>query len=145
MEVEVRGEKANVLNRSIAKCLDLLVVVTIYQIPLPVSFWIGMAYILLSDGASGGRSLGKRLIGLRTVAGGGGASFKASIFRNLPWAVAYLLFCIPYIGVFLVFLIVCVEFLLVVGSPAGLRMGDALAGTQVLNDPPNPVTKGADS
>jgi uncharacterized RDD family membrane protein YckC len=142
LEAEGRVEKADVLNRSIAKCLDLLIVVTIYQIPLPVSFWIGMAYLLLSDGASGGRSVGKRLIGLRMVERGGGVSFKASIFRNLPWAAAYLLFCIPYIGILLVVLIVCVEFLLVMGSPAGLRMGDALARTQVLNDAPDSITKG---
>ncbi len=143
MEAEGLQEKANTLNRCIAKGLDLLVVATIYQVPLPVSFWVGMAYVLLSDGFYGGRSVGKQLIGLRTVqsATGAGASFKESILRNLPWSVAYLLFCIPYVGGLLAFLIAGVEFLLIVGSTAGLRMGDALAQTQVLNDTPDSISK----
>lgn len=144
METEKFRAKADLFNRCVAKCLDLLIVATIYQVPLPVSFWLGLACLLLADGASSGKGVGKQLIGLRVIpfknetAGEMGnvarASFRESVLRNLPWAAAYLCFQIPYVGGLLALLIASVELLLIVGSASGLRMGDAFAKTQVVND-----------
>lgn len=128
--------KANVLHRVIAKFLDFLVVAALYEISLRISFLAGLSYLLIADGFSQGQSIGKRLIGLqvRTPRNGKGASFKESILRNFPLAIAYLLFHIPFIGWLLSLLIVGFEFLLMVGNPKGLRVGDEMAKTQVLED-----------
>lgn len=127
--------KANVLHRCIAKLLDLLIVAAIYQIPLQISFIAGVSYLLISDGFSEGRSIGKQLIGLQTAIPETRkkGSFKESIIRNFPLAMAYLLFHLPYVGGLLVFMIIGFEFLLIVGNQKGMRVGDELARTQVLD------------
>jgi hypothetical protein len=57
--------KAQVLNRGIAKLIDLFIVAAAGQVFMPVGFLGGLAYILIADGFAGGRSIGKRLIGAR--------------------------------------------------------------------------------
>ena len=59
--------KAHVLNRFIAKLIDLFIVVAADEIAPPVGFLSGLAYILIADGFAGGRSIGKRLVGLQTM------------------------------------------------------------------------------
>ena len=128
--------KADVLHRCIAKFIDLLIVAAIYQIPLPVSFIGGITYLLLADGFWEGRSVGKRLIGLQTMrvpAGQKAASFRASIIRNFPLAVAYLLFPLPYVGKPAAFMIVLFEGLLMIGNDRGVRVGDELGQTHILD------------
>jgi uncharacterized RDD family membrane protein YckC len=127
--------KANVLHRFIAKFIDLLIVTAIYEIPLRVSFIAALAYLLLADGFGGGRSPGKRLIGLLVVLPRHRrvCSFRESIIRNFPLALAYLLFFVPLIGWLATALILAVEGLLVIGNSQGLRVGDEIAGTQVVD------------
>jgi len=129
--------KANVLNRFIAKFLDLLIVSAIDQIPLGISFLAALSYLLIADGFAGGRSLGKQMIGLQTMLPeeGKGASFKESIIRNMTLGIAYGMFQIPYIGWILSAAIVGFESFLLLGNPRGCRIGDDLAQTQVF-DPP---------
>ncbi len=109
MTEEVRGvqsisaevyPKAQMLNRGIAKLIDLFIVAAAGQMLVPVGFLGGLAYILIADGFSGGRSIGKRLIGLQTVLPGQreAAGFRESIIRNLPFAVAQVAFAIPVCG-----------------------------------------------
>jgi hypothetical protein len=59
--------------------------------------------------------------------------FKESIIRNLPLALAYLLFPLPYIGWLLAGGIVVFETLLILGNDQGIRLGDEIARTQVLD------------
>ncbi|MGH7209156.1 MAG: RDD family protein [Nitrospiraceae bacterium] len=127
--------KARVLNRFIAKFVDLIVVAAAGQVVPPVGWLAGLAYVLIGDGLTGGQSLGKRLIGLQTVVPRGRevSGFRESIIRNLPLAVAYLLFPIPYIGWALAIAIVLLEALLIIGNEQGLRLGDEIAHTQVLD------------
>lgn len=127
--------KASVLHRFIAKFLDFLVVAAIYEIPLRISFLAGLFYLLIADGFAQGRSVGKQLIGLQiiTPATRKTASFKESIIRNFPLAIAYFIFHLPYIGWLFSVMIVGFEALLMIGNPKGLRMGDELAKTQVLD------------
>jgi hypothetical protein len=61
------------------------------------------------------------------------AGFKESILRNLPLAVGYLLYPLPYIGWLMAFAITGLEALLILGNDQGLRLGDELAQTQVLD------------
>jgi hypothetical protein len=127
--------KAHVLNRFIAKFVDFILVAAADRVVPPVGWLAGLGYILIADGFSGGRSVGKRLIGLQTaiprtheVAG-----FKESIIRNLPLALAYLLFPLPYIGWILAMVITGFEALLIIGNEQGVRLGDEIAHTQVLD------------
>lgn len=126
--------KAQVLNRFIAKLVDAIIIAAADKLVPPVGWLGGLAYILIADGFSGGRSFGKRLIGLQTVLPRTRdvSGFKESIIRNLPLALAYLLFPIPFIGWVLTIAIVGFEALLVIGNEQGLRLGDEIAHTQVI-------------
>lgn len=127
--------KAHVLNRFIAKLIDLLIVAAADKVVPPVGFLAGLAYVLVADGFSGGRSVGKRLIGLETIVPHTreAAGFKESIIRNLPFAAALLLFHVPYVGWVGALAVVSFEALLVIGNDRGLRLGDEVAHTQVLD------------
>ena len=127
--------KAHVLNRFIAKLIDLLMVIAANELESPVGFFFGLAYILIADGFAGGKSIGKRLVGLQTlrVDGREPAGFRESIIRNLPLGAAQIAFAVPYVGWLLALAIVTVEGLLVVGNEQGRRLGDEIARTQVLD------------
>jgi uncharacterized RDD family membrane protein YckC len=127
--------KAQVLNRGIAKLIDLFIVAAAGQLFMPVGFLGGLAYILIADGFSGGRSIGKRLIGLQTVRPDRreAAGFRESIIRNLPFAVAQVAFAVPYVGWLVSAAIIAFEAVLILGNEQGRRLGDEVAGTQVLD------------
>jgi uncharacterized RDD family membrane protein YckC len=127
--------KAQVLNRGIAKLIDLFIVAAADQVFVPVGFLAGLAYILIADGFAGGRSIGKRLIGLQTVLPHRreAAGFRESIIRNLPFAVAQLAFAVPYVGWIVSVAIIAFEAVLILGNEQGRRLGDEVAGTQVLD------------
>ena len=127
--------KAEVLNRGIAKLIDLFIVAAADPVIVPVGFLAGLAYILIADGFAGGRSVGKRVIGLQTVLPERRepAGFRESIIRNLPFAVAQLAFAVPYVGWMVSVAILAFEAILIVGNEQGRRLGDEVAGTQVLD------------
>ncbi|MEO5956182.1 MAG: RDD family protein [Nitrospiraceae bacterium] len=144
MAEEVRGghsigagiyPKAQVLNRGIAKLIDVFIVAAADQMIVPVGFFAGLAYILIADGFAGGRSIGKRLIGLQTVLPNRreSAGFRESIIRNLPFAIAQLAFAVPYVGWIVSVAIMALEGVLIIGNEQGRRLGDEVAGTQVLD------------
>ncbi|MGH8248250.1 MAG: RDD family protein [Gammaproteobacteria bacterium] len=127
--------KAHVLNRFIAKAIDGMLVAAASQVIAPVGWISGLAYALIADGFPGGQSVGKRLIGLQTVMPRTRefAGFRESIIRNLPLAFAYLLVPVPYVGWLLAGGIVVFEALLMIGNEQGVRLGDEVAQTQVLD------------
>jgi hypothetical protein len=127
--------KAAVLNRFVAKSLDVLIVLGVEEMAPPYGFWAALWYILLADGFSG-RSIGKRVIGLQTWVSElhTSAGFKESIIRNLPIAAAFLAWQVPYIGWLGAMAILGIEALLIIGNDRGLRIGDELAHTQVVTD-----------
>ncbi|MFO0774386.1 MAG: RDD family protein [Nitrospiraceae bacterium] len=138
--------KAHVLNRALARCVDLLVAASVQQAVPSVGFFAGLTYLIAADGLSQGRSLGKRLVGLRTwsTARHQAASFSESIIRNLPFAVLFLLFQIPFAGWLLAAAVAGFEGLLVIGNDRGLRLGDELARTQVLESESPAVSGSSD-
>jgi len=127
--------KAQVLNRFIAKLIDLFLAAAAAELIASVGFLAGLAYLLVADGFSDGRSIGKRLIGLQTILPDTRepAGFRDSIIRNIPIAVAKLAFVIPYVGWLVSAVIVAFEAVLIIGNEQGRRLGDELAGTQVLD------------
>jgi hypothetical protein len=140
-------QKADYLDRVVARAIDFIIVVALLEIIPKLGFFAGLAYLLIADGLFEGRSIGKRLIGIRVVFYNSmemvaACGFKESIFRNLPFAVGYLLFGIlkgiPLIGWILSFAIIIVipvfEFLVMTGSEFGMRFGDEVARTRVVED-----------
>ena len=92
--------KANTLNRSIARFIDILFALLLARLPGYVGTLSGLTYIAIADGLMGGRSLGKKVIGLRAVyrKDGRGADFRASILRNSTIGALYLIFLVPIAG-----------------------------------------------
>ena len=127
--------KAHVLNRFIAKLIDLFIVVAAGEIASPVGFLSGLAYILIADGFAGGRSIGKRLVGLQTIRldGRDTAGFRESIIRNVPLGGAQIAYAIPYIGWLVSLVIFAFESFLIIGNEQGHRLGDEVARTHVLD------------
>ena len=127
--------KAHVLNRFIAKLIDLFIVVAAGEIAPPVGFVSGLVYILIADGFAGGKSIGKRLVGLQTmrVDSRDAAGFRESIIRNMPLGCAQIAFAIPWIGWLVSLAILAFEGLLIIGNEQGRRLGDEVARTHVLD------------
>lgn len=130
---------AELITRAVAGFVDLLVVLALNWLPDIVGFLAACGYILFRDGLFYGRSLGKKLVGLRverTDDTGRHAGFRESVIRNLPLAVAYLLFLIPYAGWVLGPAALFVEGLAALGDEQGMRIGDLLAGTVTAQEAP---------
>ena len=135
VDATVAFPKANLLNRFIAKFIDFLVVALLYEIPFKISFLIGVVYLFIADGFVKG-SVGKQLIGLRivTMENRGEIAFRESIIRNIPFGLAYLAYTIPFVGWLIAAGMVAFESFLMIGNPSGLRLGDEMAKTFVLEN-----------
>ncbi|GBE03157.1 MAG TPA: hypothetical protein ENH45_00005 [Nitrospirae bacterium] len=139
--------KPDDLERVVAKAIDFIIVVALLEIVPKVGYFAGLAYLLIADGLFEGRSVGKMLIGIKVVFNNAtdtaaGCGFKGSIFRNLPFAAGYILYGIlngiPIIGWLLslavITLVPAFEFLVMTGSETGMRLGDEIAKTRVVED-----------
>jgi len=136
--------KAGLLNRIIAKTIDFLIVGALVEIIPKIGYFAGAIYLLIADGLFDGRSIGKKLIGLKVVhtQGNSACGFKESIIRNFPFVGGYILFGvlkeIPLVGWILSIIIpvaiLFFEGLIMIGSEDGMRVGDELAKTMVIEE-----------
>lgn len=126
--------KASLLLRVFAKILDLLIIAIMAEVVPKAGFYAGLFYMLISDGLFNGRSPGKYLMGIKTVSlrDGQPCSARDSIIRNSVFGIGLLLYKIPVIGWIFLVLIAVLEFLILLGSKEGMRLGDELARTLVL-------------
>ena len=128
------------LNRYLAKSIDFLICLAMSIILVPVGPLAGLLYIFIADGFWHGQSLGKKLIGLKVVHENDSSplSFMDSVIRNFPFAVVYIFFIVPFIGWLLLVIvglpILLFESYLVCRDNKGIRVGDILAGTQVIDN-----------
>lgn len=131
---QTRLTQAGILYRIIAKSIDVVIIGIFLELIPRVGFFAGLIYLLICDGLFDGRSAGKRLIGLKVIisATGKACGFKGSIMRNFPLAVGYVLMGIPLIGFVFPLIIVAFEGLIMIGNEQNLRLGDEVAGTQVI-------------
>lgn len=127
-------KKAGLLLRVFAKFLDFVIIAAMAEVIPKAGFYAGLSYLLISDGLFDGRSLGKHLMGLRVVSytTHKPCTMKESIIRNAPLGIGLFLFKLPFIGwIFLVFFS-SLEFLMLLGSKNGMRAGDEIARTIVI-------------
>jgi len=125
---------AGLLLRTAAKILDFILIAAVMEIIPRAGFYAGLAYILLGDGFFDGRSIGKKLIRIKVVSAStnGPCTFRDSILRNSTLAAGYIFWLIPWIGWIVLFLVSVLEFTLILGSKDGMRLGDEIARTVVI-------------
>ncbi|MDP2168348.1 MAG: RDD family protein [Thermodesulfovibrionales bacterium] len=124
---------AGVLLRVVSKFIDVILVFAAAEALPKVGWFAGVGYLLISDGLFEGRSLGKMLTGLRVVsAGGSPCSIRDSILRNSLLGAGLLLWKLPLIGWLFCGAAGAFEFILLLGSKEGKRLGDEIAKTSVL-------------
>ena len=126
----------SILNRAVSRGIDLVIALAVAE-ALPRAGWFAaVLYILVADGVAGGQSLGKKLLGLRVIgADGEPCGLKDSIMRNLMFGLGILFWTLlhPILGWPLLAAAIGVEFLVLIGSDKGRRLGDELAGTTVVD------------
>jgi uncharacterized RDD family membrane protein YckC len=129
--------RADRTTRAVAGFVDLLLIIGLARLPDVVGFLSAAGYILVRDGLFDRKSIGKKLIGLQVTSSedtGSPVTYRESIIRNVPLAVAYILFLIPYAGWVLCPLMIGMECLVAIGDERGMRIGDMLARTIVVQD-----------
>lgn len=126
--------RAGLLLRAAARILDLILIAAVIEVIPRAGFLAGLAYLLLGDGLFDGRSLGKKVIGLKVVSISTfePCTFRASLLRNSTLGLGYLLGLIPWIGWIVFPVIAAIEFILILGNTEGRRLGDEIAGTIVI-------------
>ena len=128
-------------QRLMAKGIDFFLV--LYVARNEHAFWIilGILYLLISDGFFQGQSLGKRIVGLKTIYFEPktreylNVSFAQSAIRNCVFAGILLLSIIPWLGfVFgiLGMILILLEVYFMYTDPEQMRIGDIYARTKVV-------------
>jgi len=146
----VTQAKADPVKRIIAIVIDGVATMIVGFIPL-VGGIIGALYMLLRDAlpieALGYKSIGKKLLNLSVVKADGSPGridYAASAKRNWMFALGpimmFLVF-IPVIGWILdiliaigCFVLVIIELIKIFSDEKGIRLGDKMAGTRVVED-----------
>jgi YD repeat-containing protein len=140
---EVRREffrearRARYLARIVGKAADLIIALSLWQIPGPAGVLAALFYLLMADAFPGGRSAGKRLTGLAVVRlDGDPMDFQSSLLRNLTVGLPFLLYLVPFVGPILAYAVggavLLIETYLGFYDPDGQRAGDTLAETVVV-------------
>jgi uncharacterized RDD family membrane protein YckC len=131
--------KADLTLRGLARGFDFTVALVLgLAAPFVVGPLLAAGYLAVSDGLLHGQSPGKRLFGVRVVLPKRriSAGFTESMQRNAPFALVALCWALPLLWpVFLLvgLPVVAVEAWRVWREPLGLRYGDVLADTQVVD------------
>ena len=130
-------KRAGLLLRTVAKLLDLIIIAAAVEILPKAGFFAGLAYILIGDGLFDGRSLGKRVIGLKVVSAESykPCTFRDSILRNSTFGIGFIFYKMLWFGWIFFIIIAVFEYLILLGSKDSMRLGDEIAKTIVV-DPP---------
>lgn len=128
-------------QRLIAKGVDFMLV--LYVCRSEHAFWVivSIIYLLMCDGFFEGQSLGKRIVGLKTVYLDDETkeyqtcTYLQSAIRNCAFAAVLLLSIIPFIGLVFAILgivLIFVEIYFMYTDPENMRIGDIYAKTKIL-------------
>ena len=137
MEGSPEIQKASVIKRIFARLVDGLVAWALALVLPPIGILVGIMYLAVADGVQKGQSLGKMVFGLEVVLPDGSpCDLKSSIYRNIPFELALLFAAIPLLGWILLVIagipILLIELWLVILDHNGLRLGDRIADTTVV-------------
>lgn len=135
--------KVSVLNRVIAKVIDILVVFVLSVIlPRPLGPLLGFCYSIFGDGIHfktlHGQSLGKKIMKLQVMntVHNRPANWVDSALRNTPVGVATFFGIIPIWGWLILGLIglplMVMEIYLMLSVETGHRLGDVMGDTEVI-------------
>lgn len=138
--------KVGVLNRVIAKAIDLAIVAVVaVMVPYPLGPLLGFFYSMCGDGLNvkgfRGQSVGKRIMGLQVVntVRKEPGTIRDSVLRNVPIGVATFFAIIPVWGWLILALIglpiVAMEIYLMISVDKGHRLGDVIGDTEVIEVP----------
>ncbi len=122
--------------RGLAKLIDLIIVVVLWKMLSQAGLFIGIFYILISDGMFKGKSIGKNFLRIKVVnfKRESNADFRDSIIRNLLLGLSLFFLLIPILGWLICLLVILFEFILMVGDSEGKRLGDFFANTYVIEE-----------
>ncbi len=142
---EPRGEgspypKADLTLRGLARACDFALAFFLVRLGREHELGILLAalYLLAADGLMHGQSFGKRIFGIRAmvVPRRVPVGWRESFVRNSPFALVALFATVPLLWIPLFAVGVPVlgyEIFRVVRDPLGIRLGDVLADTQVVD------------
>jgi len=131
--------KADLTLRGAARGFDFAVALVLgLAAPFVVGPLLAAGYLAVADGLLHGQSPGKRLFGVRVVLPSRrvSAGFTESMQRNAPFAVVALCWALPLLWPVFVLVglpVIAVESWRAWREPLGLRYGDVLADTQVVD------------
>ncbi len=130
--------KADLTLRGLARLVDLALAFALAQAGHELGPLLAVVYLLLADGFMHGQSIGKRIFGVRTMVPSRRvpAGYRESLLRNSPFALVALFYVVPLWWLLLLVAglpIVGFETYRVVSDRLGVRMGDVLAETQVVD------------
>jgi uncharacterized RDD family membrane protein YckC len=130
-------KRAGLLVRTVAKILDFIIIAAAAEVVPKAGFFAGLAYLLIGDGLFDGRSLGKKLMGLKVVSADTytQCSFRDSILRNSTLGIGYILYKILWFGWIFIVIVSVFEFIILLGSKNEMRLGDEIARTIVIESP----------
>jgi uncharacterized RDD family membrane protein YckC len=130
-------QKAGILLRTVAKILDFIIIAAAAEILPKAGFLAGLTYLLIGDGLFEGRSLGKKIIGLRVILSEKNTpcTFRESILRNSTFGMGFLFYKIIWIGWIFILFVSVLEFIILLGSKDKMRLGDEIAKTIVIESP----------
>lgn len=131
--------KADLQLRAIGRVIDVVIFALLAESVSFVGPLVALGYLLLADALFEGTSVGKRLTRLKVVRTRDRkpANVFDSLLRNAPLGIAGLFILIPLVG-WALFLTLGLAILLFEGylvwtDPKGIRAGDILAGTEVVD------------
>lgn len=127
--------KAGLFRRVLADIIDRWVPCPFFAYLFPPWILAVIGYGLLCDGLMEGRSVGKRLLGLRTLDCDRlePCTYSRSFLRNLSWTLAQ----VAYTSLFLIPLAMAYDFLellFIAFDQQGRRLGDRIGGTVVVTE-----------
>jgi uncharacterized RDD family membrane protein YckC len=130
-------KRAGLLLRTVAKILDFIIIAAATEVVPKAGFYAGLAYLLISDGLFEGRSLGKKIIGLQVVSSdiNTPCTYRDSILRNFIFGIGFFFYKILWFGWIFIVIISVFEFIILLGSRDGMRLGDEIAKTIVIERP----------
>ncbi len=129
-------QNSTIFFRGVAKLIDLIIVIVLWKAFHEAGIFLGIFYLLISDGLFKGCSIGKKFLRLKVIniERQRNADFRDSITRNLLIAFSLFFLLIPIIGWLICITIFVFEFIIIIGDPENRRLGDYLAKTSVIEE-----------